>query len=129
MPISRNNPFGGGPFGGVFGPRPHEQTRGWIGVDLAVQMNPSVVSYTVHNGAPFYYHCERSGFRVPYARLVRDGELDIYVEDGWQDEPHPQRYGVQFGPDGLRDNPAPPQDELDVTSAVVLVIDGISYAA
>lgn len=63
-----------------------------------------------------YGYCERTDAKVPYGRLVPDGEIDgILVAKGWEDQPHPQRIPIVPGPDGLPRGglSAPPQDDQD----------------
>lgn len=37
-------------------------------------------------------YCQRTGFKAKYRDLVPDGETGQLVEDGWDDQEHPQKY-------------------------------------
>ena len=50
-------------------------------------------------------YCERSGFKVPLRKLVRDGEKNIWCEKGWADRRHPQRELRPVGPDHQKVEP------------------------
>lgn len=75
------------------------------------------------------YYCARTGFKVPYDRLVPDGEIEgMYVEKGWEDDPHPQKYPRPVSGDEITQaNPPPSQDPNDEYEPVKLIIDGDEY--
>lgn len=144
---NRRGAIGPGPIGpGPIGPR--------VPFDVTAEINPGILVYqgqqvsfritavfqaaavvveggtitfrqTVLPQHDRYYYCGRTGFRAPLSQLVEDGHRrGLYVDRRWADEPHPQDYPPIFGPDGVRDRSAPPQDPVEVYEQVTLIVDG-----